>query len=95
MYFGKGVDVIQTIAELLVSKGLITQSGAFFKTPNGESLQGRKGLFQWVKNNKKIAKEMLGTFTDIYNEDYAKSQKDEILPENASADTASLEDTEE
>ncbi len=48
--FGKGIDKKTEIVDLAIEQGLITQSGSFFKLPNGDTVRGTDALYSSLSN---------------------------------------------
>ena len=40
MFFGKGIDRKIELIDFAIEQGLIQQSGAYYKLPNGETIRG-------------------------------------------------------
>ena len=49
--YGKGIWKEMEIADLLIDFGLITKAGAWLKLPNGEKIQGKVKLAQYLEEN--------------------------------------------
>lgn len=51
LYFGRGISVLDSIMDTLVQKGVIVQSGAYFKY-HDQTFKGRVALKDFVRENK-------------------------------------------
>lgn len=49
LFFGTGIKKSVELIEEAVAKGIITQSGSFFKLPNGETIRGTENLYNMPK----------------------------------------------
>lgn len=69
LYFGKGVNVLKTLKDILIMRDIVTQSGAYFKVPpDGKTVMGNELLFDWIRDNKEMVQELLkDKYTDLYN----------------------------
>jgi len=69
LYFGKGIDIANSYLDLMLERGIISQSGAFFTVPKQEkALQGRVGVLDWMKKNEKLVKELVKDSSELVNE---------------------------
>jgi RecA/RadA recombinase len=60
--FGKGVDEIRSVADLFKVSDAVTAAGSYFKISlkgKEQNVQGNKGLFNFIVNNKKMVEEYL------------------------------------
>ena len=55
LYFGHGVNNTATLADLMVERGIVTRSGAYYSVPNNETkIQGLNALMDWVRSNREF-----------------------------------------
>lgn len=63
LLFGKGVDILSSIANLLVEEGHITQSGAYFSVPDADgvltNVRGREAFKDWIKANQSLVRALI------------------------------------
>lgn len=68
-YFGKGVDVTESLANVFLEKGIVTQSGAYFSVPDGkggrQNVRGKAGLYEWLATIE--VTDYITAFTEIEN----------------------------
>lgn len=53
-----GIDYLADIVDLGVTKGIIEKSGAWFLLPNGEKIQGKLGVKEYLKTNPVLCNEI-------------------------------------
>ena len=51
LYFGRGISVLESIIDTLIEKGVIRQSGAYFKYGD-QTFKGKAALKEFVRDNK-------------------------------------------
>lgn len=49
-----GIDVVADLVDTAEINGLVERTGAWYKLPNGEKVQGRDAFVQYVKDNKEF-----------------------------------------
>jgi recombination protein RecA len=54
-----GIDVIADLVDTAEMNGLVERTGAWYKLPNGEKVQGRDAFVQYVKDNKDFYEELV------------------------------------
>lgn len=59
LFFGKGITKKVELVDTAIERGLITQSGSFFKLPNGETIRGTKALYDLPNETLKEIKQAL------------------------------------
>ena len=83
--FEGGIDVVETEIRELIANGMIAKSGAWYKLPNGERIQGMNGLKAYfITNNEELAI-LMGEAGHIFNDEDEEAHEhfeDWILPED-------------
>ena len=52
LHFGKGIDKISAVTDILIKKGICEKRGGYYTLPNSDQkVQGKEGLKDWIHKN--------------------------------------------